>query len=72
MKAQIVLSSGAHPVFLKSTLKGDIVTTFDQKHALTLPDSTAKKLLPMVKRLGLWHNSPTLWARNHGQRVFRQ
>ncbi|ELB7529510.1 hypothetical protein RH686_002316 [Vibrio vulnificus] len=50
MKAQIVLSSGAHPVFLKSVLKGDIVTTFNQKHALTLPDSTAKKLLPMVKR----------------------
>ncbi|HDY8020501.1 TPA: hypothetical protein RQK76_003902, partial [Vibrio vulnificus] len=50
MKAQIVLSSGAHPVFLKSVLKGDIVTTFDQKHALTLPDSTAKKLLPMVTR----------------------
>ncbi|HFQ5281289.1 TPA: hypothetical protein ACGUXS_004543 [Vibrio vulnificus] len=37
MKAQIVLSSGAHPVFLKSVLKGDIVTTFDPKHALTLP-----------------------------------
>ncbi|HFQ4957234.1 TPA: hypothetical protein ACGU9A_002467 [Vibrio vulnificus] len=50
MKAQIVLSSGAHPVFLKSVLKGDIVTTFDQKQALTLPDSTAKKLLPMVTR----------------------
>ncbi|AXX62071.1 TPA: hypothetical protein RQK43_000234 [Vibrio vulnificus] len=50
MNVQILLSSGTHPVFLKSISKGDIVTTFDPKHALTLPSSTARMLLPMVKR----------------------